>query len=432
MLAEALNRTLLLMRTDLTPDATDEHLLTALTSVRLVIEAGSDVTDTHSGQSAIVTAALLMARSGHEVWIDAPETTLLGTQPPLRMPTLIAGLVDIGGDLLPGHAIHAGRPKVDPDAIMVFGLGTAAGSTAPYRFLLAADNWSASIVGEPARWRGEGWPIGGMAAGALAAGEAFKIAMRALRRYARSPEFFDDLYAPCHATEARLATADLRPVTELPPFDFVSAGAIANAAFYALHRLPGVQGEARALDDDRSALSNLNRNALLIRSALNRLKAEDLARYSAGLIVRPQIVRFAEGMPLADAVLVGVDHIPSRWAAQRAAPSWLGIGATEGFSVLVSSHEPGRPCAGCLHPAEPGQGGGAIPTAAFVSFWSGLLLVARWLSHLAGRPTPAAEQQYFFSALRPESMVFSAMPVQATAACPVGCHASSRGRPEVN
>lgn len=430
MLAEALNRTLLLMRTDLASDVSDGALLSALTSVRVVIEAGDDVVRSHAGQSAIITAALLMARSGHEVWINAPEAPLLGPQPPLRLPHLVAGLVDIGDDLLPTRAIRAGRPAPSADAVFVFGAGSGSGSIVPHRVALDAEDWAAAIVPAPGPWRAQKWPLGGMAAGALAAGEAFKIAMRSLRAHARSTDYFDDLYAPCTAAQARLAPPGLRQVTELPPFDFISGGAIANAAFYALLRLPTVRGKARALDHDESALSNLNRNALLLRSRLDYPKVEDLARLSGGLSIRPQIVRFAEGMPLAETVLAGVDHIPSRWAAQRAAPDWLGVGATEGFAVQVSSHEPHQPCVGCLHPVGADPDGSAIPTAAFVSFWSGLFLVARWLRHLAGDAVPQTAQQLFFSALRPESLGFAVMPVPVATLCPVGCEASGKARLE--
>ena len=83
MLIDALNRTLLLMGTALNP-TTLETRLQALTATRVVIRAEPAALRTASGQSALVTAATLMARSGHEVWIDAEETTVLGPQPPLR------------------------------------------------------------------------------------------------------------------------------------------------------------------------------------------------------------------------------------------------------------------------------------------------------------------------------------------------------------
>src|SRR3954470_21049590 len=101
MLAEALNRTMLLMRTDLVPETDDDEMLAALTATRIVLEAREDALNTHSGQSAFVTAALLMARSGHEVWLDAPEHAMVGLQPPLTGGNLIESLLEVGLDLLP-------------------------------------------------------------------------------------------------------------------------------------------------------------------------------------------------------------------------------------------------------------------------------------------------------------------------------------------
>ena len=269
--------------------------------------------------------------------------------------------------------------------------------------------------------------MGGMATGALAAAEAFKLAMRGLRGRALAPDYFDLLYAPCAAVEVRLAAADTLESADLPNFDLISGGAIANAVLFVLHRLPAIKGTCRVLDNDRSALSNLNRNALLVRSALGERKVDDLARFGGDLSVHPEPVRFEEGMPLAETVLIGVDDIPSRWAAQRAGSPWLGVGATESFNVLVSSHEPDQACVGCLHPMDGGLGG-AIPTAAFVSFWSGLLLVSRWLRELTAASPAHADQQLFLNALRPESWAYGATPVGANAACPVGCRASTAAR----
>jgi hypothetical protein len=424
-LEDALNRTLLLMRTDLVEDVTDDQLLEALTGTRVVISAGIDVLCTHSGQSAIITAATLMARSGHEVWIDAEEAALVGPQPPLPAGDLIAGLLAVGADLLPGRLIQAGIPTQRADVAV--GFGSAAPRDAELKIALAADDWAAWTESDSEPWKGGAWPIGGMAAGALAAGEAFKSAMRRLAGRARDGGYFSALQEPIGRCTIRLAANGTGRVTVLPDFDIVSGGAIANAALFCLHRLPHVRGYGRVLDDDASALSNLNRNALLVRSAIGELKVRDLARFKTGITIEPVPARYREGMGLAEMVLVGVDDIPSRWAAQRQVPAWLGVGATEGFAVNVSEHRPGEACAGCLHSVHVPTDG-PIPTAAFVSFWSGLQLVARWLRTLAGASTSATSQQLYGNALRPDNWSFGSMPVAPHAGCPVGCTASKATR----
>jgi hypothetical protein len=104
---------------------------------------------------------------------------------------------------------------------------------------------------------------------------------------------------------------------------------------------------------------------------------------------------------LADAVLVGVDHIPTRWAAQEARPAWLRVGATSHYHAMSSDHTHGTPCAWCLHSAdEPDMG--PIPTVAFVSHWAGLLLAWRLVRARLGLAVDTERQYDFFTPLRPD------------------------------
>ena len=423
-LTDALSRTLLLMRTDLDAPVEDTDLLEALTSVRVAVHCGADAVATHSGQSAIVTAALTMARSGHEVWVGGADAAMIGPQPPLGGGSLIDALVATGGDLLPGRSIRRGAPP-HADLAVVFGKA-AATPRADRTVAIDATDWSARVAASPMAWSGSAWPLGGIAAGALVASEAFRIAMRRLAGHARDRAFFDELYGPSGEVSFALAPDGTPLGATLPDFDFVSGGAIANASLFVLARLPGVSGTGRVLDDDVSALSNLNRNALLVRSALDIYKVVDLAARTGGLAISPEPIRYVAGMEVAPTVLVGVDDIASRWAVQSAGPAWLGVGATEGFAVLASSHAPGQPCVGCLHPNAAAPGG-PIPTAAFVSLLSGLLLIARWLRSLGPEGAAVPLQQTFVNALRPEGWNFGSMPIAANPVCPVGC-ATSRSR----
>ncbi len=420
MLADALDRTLLLMRTDLVPGVPSERLLSALTSTSVVLVAGDDVLATHSGQSAFVTAAMLMARSGHSVWLEAEDVGLLGPQPPLRLPTLTSALRELGADLLPGWSFQKGPPPASVDLVVAFGGASFSGAPA-HVLRLDADDWSAACGGGGAGWSGGEWPVGGLAAAALAAGEAFKAAMRDLRTAAACPPMFDELYAPAADCTVALAPAGTRKARRLGLFDIVSGGAIGNGVLHALLRMPDVTGAARVMDDDTSALSNLNRNALLRRSRLDLAKVEDLASYSGGLEIVPIVHRYGsdDGSEprLADTVLVGVDHIPSRWAAQRSDPEWLGIGATERFFVQVSAHPRGEACAQCLHP-EGSPPEGEIPTVAFVSYWAGLLLSVSLLRRCAADEAGPAERQAFFPALRPEAWSAAWSSVAAREGCP--------------
>jgi hypothetical protein len=61
---------------------------------------------------------------------------------------------------------------------------------------------------------------------------------------------------------------------------------------------------------------------------------------------------------------------------------------------------------------------GDIPTAAFVSYWAGLLLAAAFLMHRGGAPRPLNEQAAFLSALRPESWATAYSGVNRVRDCP--------------
>ncbi|MDP1912385.1 hypothetical protein [Brevundimonas sp.] len=425
-LHEALGRTLLLMRDSLSERVTDDELIDALTQPSVVLAADGDALATHSGQSAFITAALLMARSGHRIHLMAPEAALVGHQPPLAGTSLRRGLTEAGADLLPGRDYSWGPPEGAVDLVVRIGSADP-GIESHQTVSMNASDWSATLgPGDNGKhWEAGEWPMGGLAVAALAAGEAFKGAMRRMRRHARAPIAFDVAHAPAKSVSVALAPPQTPLVTTLPDSDLISGGAIANAVLYVLHRLPGVAGRMRVFDHDLSGLSNLNRNMLLLRSRLDRLKVDDLATFGRGLTITPIAERFDEALaarePLSANVLVGVDDIPTRWLVQRLNPEWLGVGATAGFMAMSSFHENDLPCVGCLHPSAT-DGDGPIPTAAFVSFWGGLLLTAQFLRHLAD--DPAGKQQTVAFALRPEGN-YDHM-VMANPACPVCCAAAQR------
>ena len=270
-------------------------------------------------------------------------------------------------------------------------------------------------------WDGGRWPIGGMAAAGLAAGEAFKIAMRKLQHVARNPGRMVSVFADTDELTFSVAPADTPFCNELGNFDCVSGGAIINAALYALARIPGVSGRGRIIEPDTSGLSNLNRYMLLLRSQLERSKTHDLAELlSKALTLEPIAARYEPDLlnsiaPLAGAVLVGVDDIPTRWAVQRAWPRLLVVGATTHWSAMASFHTEGLGCAQCLH-AEDDPSDAPIPTVAFVSFWAGLLAAAYFLRHAAGQMVPPSDQQIYLTPLRAEHPYRANVPVRTD--CP--------------
>jgi hypothetical protein len=402
--ASALARTLLLMRDDVDSTVTDEQLLEALTSTVVVLAADEQNLSTHSAQSAFVTAAMLMARSGHEVHVCAPDVRLVGAQPPLIGHRLVTALVAASDNLVPGICISPSPPVTAPDLEIRFGDSTSR-VRAVRSIILGASPWAGVIADAASPWPRTDWPFGGLGAAALAAGEVFKVSMMKLLPVALNPEAFKALFAPCQRARIDVAPADTPFCTDLEVLDVVSGGAIANSFLYSILRMRDARGSGSVMDFDIGDISNLNRNVLMLYSDVQTRKVAFLARHFAdNLKLHPVTARFdaaaANLIAPTSRVIVGVDHIPTRWVAQACNPFWLGIGATTHWSAMASYHAAGLPCARCLH-AEDDLTDAPIPTVAFVSFWAGLLLAGYFAQSLAGRHEAGAQQTYL-TPLRPE------------------------------
>lgn len=425
-LREALDRTLRLMRDELNTEVEDSMLLAALTGTEVVLVADSRNLESHSAQCAFVTAALLMARSGHRVYLAAPDVPLIGAQPPLRGRNLVSSLLEIGTDLLPGIGFSVHAPRGNAALCVCFG-DTAPRFRARRMLVVNASAWSAQlgIVPSSEHWMAADWPLGTLAAGALVSVEAFKAAMWRVRDFARDEALFDALFAFTDSVRLQLAPENAGHAKDLGRFDFVSGGAITNAALYVLARIPGVEGLGRVIEPESGDLSNLNRYALLRRSEIGQYKGYVLrSLMPSPLELQPITERYeGEYIPelgeFAPSVLVGVDDIPIRWKVQQQNPPWLGIGATTHWESMASFHERNLACARCLHPRdEPTVA--PIPTVAFVSFFSGLTLASYFLRLRSGEPSPSSEQYTYFSPIRPEQ--FRRFPVAVRIDCPTCSH----------
>jgi hypothetical protein len=429
-LAEGLSRTLLLMRDEFGPDIDDSVLLDALTSTRVALIADAANIASYAAQTAFVTTAMLMARSGHQVFLMAPDVEMTGPQPRLEPGTIIDQLTSVGKDMLPGIEFTVGKPEDEVD--LAIGLGDSRLDVrARRRIRLNAERWVGYVAreDEPRRWQTILWPFGALAAAGLGAGEAFKAAMHKLLPYALSAENTSARFVFADEAKFELAPSDTPFCRDLGEIDFVSGGAITNSILYCLAHIPGATAKGRIIEHDAAHVSNLNRYMLLLRSKGNVSKAPDLVQIlGEGLHFRPLPERYDAELhkrivPLAPTVVVGVDHIPTRWAVQEAKPDWLLIGATGHWSAMVSFHSEGLACARCLHDRDD-PGNGPIPTTACVSFWAGLLSAAYLARHVAGQTISINEQQQvYLSPFRPDTVFFSGVSLRND--CPI-CHPASK------
>jgi hypothetical protein len=425
-LRQALDRTLLLMRDELTDAVSDDVLLDALVHTEIALVADRSNLLSHSAQTAFATAAMLMARSGHRVYLLAPDLPMRGVQPPLQFGPLRSALMGMGADILPGITFFSDTVPDCVDLQILFG-DSAPAIRARRTMSISANKWSGFLQSSPfGVWPNQDWPLGGLATAALAAAEAFKVAMCKLLPFARDRENFILRFSQTEKTSFALAPESTDAVTDLGAFDCISAGAITNAVLYSLFRILGVRGRARTMDDDKGDVSNLNRYLLLRYSQHSGRKSDVLAMQRFNdLQITPVPARYGSEThhllnTFSPYVIVGVDHIPTRWLVQRAKPVWLGIGATTHWSAMASFHAKGLPCAGCLHPRYGGEDVNAIPTVAFVSLWAGLLVATYFLSAKAEQPATLNRQHVYLTALRPELPWYS--PIAFHSACPVEHH----------
>lgn len=420
--AEQLSRTILLFRTDL--ELNDPGMvLRALTTPSILLVADETAMGTLSGQVALTTSAMLMARSGHSVFIDAPDAELLGHQPPLSGRTVHEAVAGVGDKLIDGVHVSIGCPLFVPDIAFIFGGGNAGiGVRAKRLVSVGWTDWAGELREWPLRCMSAptDWPMGAMAAAVLVAAEAMKVVGRALVRSSPHAAHYRDLFAASDTPRLSLAPESTPKVSRLGEIDIISAGAVSNAFLYALLRLPSVTGKARAFDRDRSEPPNRNRNVLLLPDFERLPKVDLFEHFSLGLTVTgiPRHFERPDLATIAERVAVGVDDIPTRWMLAGARTSWMGVGATSHFNSMASVHYPYAACAACLHPHDEPMDGDT-PTIAFVSFLAGLLVAADLLRDVSGAEASLTSRYRYLTPLQLGGMWEG--PVAPTQRCPAKC-----------
>jgi hypothetical protein len=342
-----------------------------------------------NGQTALCALFSQIAMMGVGIDLDIPEMPLLIPQPPLKGNHLRSALLDYANDLIPGSRCGTGLGSTD----LSFALGNTAADH-PRVVRVTGDDWSCAIgpTGQtpPRLWEGT-WPIGAMLAAASAAPEALRAALQRLTSAAGREPTAEFCTSPGRPAKINLSSRAI-PARDLDlgHVDFISGGAITNATIYALLRVPRLSAFLRVLEPETLDLTNLNRYPLARRSDVGKAKPAILECHSRGQIKISGVQdRFDDSWPnllgrLAPRVLVGADHIPARWAVQRAAPEWLQVSGTSHFFAMSSSHQPSGPCAGCAHPKDE-QGDDPIPTISFVSLWAGILQAIDLLNQTSGQ-----------------------------------------------
>lgn len=424
---DQLSRTIALLSVDF--DISDRNaILRALTNTRVAIVASESVTNSLAGQTAIATAAMLMARSGHQVFVDIPNALLIGNQPPLSGTWFQQAISDVGGKLIDGVPIVLGSPPVGVDVTFYLGVDQPwAISNSRRNISVGASDWAAGFCEMPLKrsWSATTWPMGALAAAVLMAAEAIKISVRMLLplspRGSDIRVFFEEL----PKAGLTLAPPDTPLITDIGSIDIISAGAISNAFLYSVLRVPDIVGQARTFDRDSSDGGNLNRNAFLTTDWVGKPKVALFANHATPRFTIdpiPEHFPLDGSVSLAESVIVGVDDVPARWALASMAAAWMGVGATTHFNSMASYHYRHSACAACLHATDE-EIDGPTPTIAFVSFLAGLLVAADLMIETGSRNVSTASRQRYMSALRPDGLWANIVPPNPD--CPARCPLST-------
>jgi hypothetical protein len=423
---EQLARTTLLLQIDLGIEE-PSLILDALTDTVVVLHAEKHVVETFAGQVAISTAAMLMVRSGHKIYIDTPDAILLGDQPPLKGKFFHEALNRINGKLISGLQFSIGSPAVLADVVVCFGDNAL---SLPHGMRQVQAMWSkwSGTVGSVAttRFTSEtSWPIGALVAATLAAAEVFKISAVKLLPSSSNATHYQELFSPTELSTFRLAPEETLCWGNLGIFDIISAGAISNAFLYSLSRVPGIAGRGRVFDGDKSDQSNRNRNMLLTSEFLYQPKVFALSYFSHGIDLTPVNRHFDQSdlTTVADQIIVGVDHVPTRWLLAESQSKFMGVGATTHFNSMASVHYPLSGCIACLHPTDDFEQG-PVPTVAFVSFLSGLMVAADFLRTVSGDRVESQSRHAFLNPLQTSHPWYGKD--LGNLRCPARCVASKR------
>jgi hypothetical protein len=429
---EALSRTLLLARRLLkSHDDIDAFVDDALSRTTVALVAGPDAASSVAGQSTLTSLASLVLSMGCNLRLSVGETALAAPQPPVSGRMLAEGLSGLASTIIPQTRCYLGEPEPGD---LVFVLGDAKPHrTVTHSWRLRFGDWWGGIsdASGPSPSVTGPFRFGSALAAAVAASEAFKHALRMVVRERGVAPTVPELLECVTAAWVQLPRNDSLPRDiDLGDVDFISGGAITNAALHVLYRIDGLRMSARVFEPENLEPSNLNRYLLSTDSGLGRPKADILASHAPGLItvepVRTAVTdaTIRDFRPFASNVVIGTDNVPARWLLQREWPTLLIVGATAEFMTITSAHQFPGPCAGCLHPIDDNVNV-TIPTISFVSYWAGLLTAARLIwARTSTPPYPPVLELWPLRLDLPDSQWWH--PAQPDQRCPVHCPASAR------
>jgi hypothetical protein len=253
----------------------------------------------------------------------------------------------------------------DPTIEIAVGAGVPDPGKCP-RIFVGSSDWNAFVgTAEPRPVGRSANPFGAGAAACLAAANLFRWIFLRDESHLDKDVTFSVLEAESRRTEDAPITGSLGEIV------LVGAGAIGNAAAWALSRVP-MEGLLHIVDHQTIDLGNLQRYVLAERGDESGMKVEVLARYFKGKVqAKPHAVEFdnfvaSEGYTW-PRVMLALDSASDRRAAQSSLPQWIANAWTQPGDLGVSSHDfLHGACVACLYlPEHALENEDAIIAAAF-------------------------------------------------------------------
>lgn len=300
--------------------------------LRVGIAWGADTEDSPAGLHLLDLSVRLLARF-------YPALRLAGPAGEVR-DRLEAGALAINPRIeLGGRRTH--------DAGIVVG---RLGGTFDRAVYAGADDWTARIGTETGRdVGGSGQPFGAGVAAGLAAANLFRMLLLPDARLDRDASLS---VGPLVSGE----TTPLPRVARLEGAVLLGAGAVGNAAAWALARVPAA-GRVTIVDHETVDLGNLQRYVLAERGDEGQVKVDVATRaFEAGISAVPfphDLEAFVERQGhRVPAMLLALDSAADRRAAQAGLPQWIANAWTQANDLGVSVHPSfglGHACVACLY-----------------------------------------------------------------------------------
>lgn len=217
-------------------------------------------------------------------------------------------------------------------------------ASAPVGFYLGSDGWIAKLSSKDPVGSGDsGHAFGAGAATCFGTANLFRNVFEAELGSGQGDEFALSLVDL--VPNAQKPANPSEPSIDLEETHLVGAGAIGNAAVWALRETTGLRGELLVIDAEKVDLSNLQRYVLTDQGSIEKFKVDIVAAEleRSGIRVQPQRVRWGEYLARTarwnlTCVAVAVDSADDRCAIQASLPETILNAWTQTGDLGISRH----------------------------------------------------------------------------------------------